>query len=627
MTIKEIAKIAGVSISTISKVVNGKDSSIGTETRERILKIIKEYNFEPYSDIKKSKTVQSFLIGVLIRSGVQSDALVRGIVKVAKENRYGVLVCLSDSQEEELKNITMLCAHHVDGIIWDPFAGTGKENQNQKYLSEQKTPCFLLRQNNPSEVPCAEIDYCKLGYYLTKRMIEKRHSRIGCLVSGQSAPEEDFIRGYKQCLFENNIRLDEGLCHVWKELADQSNLFFHNVSGIICFDQQIVVNVFEQAASWNMKIPEDLSVAGLMDEEHMIYTNPKLSGTAVPLHSLGEFSCARLIARIEKKRVPEKDFATNIQPVDGGSIDVPKALRNRRIVVVGAINVDTTMYMDSLAKYGQTIHAKSRVILPGGKGVNEAIGAARLGADVDLIGWLGNDFEGRAVYDALNVNKVNTDGVKTDPKLSTGQAYIFVRNDGKSSIVIYGGANDRISPSDIEKSEYAFENASFCLLQTEINIETLEYAAILAKKHNVKVLLKPSAVNKISKTLLKKVDIFMPNKNEINILCPNKSTLEEQAQYFLDSGARTVIVTMASEGCYLRDSEHSIYFGAADFKPVDTTGAADAFAAALAVYLSSSDDILKAIRFATVAAGISITRKGVIPALPDRSMMDLYFSE
>ena len=162
MTIKEIAKIAGVSISTISKVVNGKDSSIGTETRERILKIIKEYNFEPYSDIKKSKVVQSFLIGVLIRSGVQSDALVRGIVKVAKENRYGVLVCLSDSQEEELKNITMLCAHHVDGIIWDPFADTGKGNQNQKYLSEQKTPCFLLRQNNPSEVPCAEIDYCKL---------------------------------------------------------------------------------------------------------------------------------------------------------------------------------------------------------------------------------------------------------------------------------------------------------------------------------------------------------------------------------------------------------------------------------------------------------------------------------
>lgn len=620
MTIKELAQIAGVSVSTVSKIMNSKDQNIGTETRARVLQLIKEYNYFPYADIRQLNKTQSFRIGVLLTHNGSEGALLRGIIDSAEDNKYSVLVYTSKDAEQELKNINRLCTQNVDGVL---YFSVDQDSERQKNFTNKKIPCILFRRSF-----C--IDYKHLGQCLTELLANRMHHRIGCAVPASSDGGEDFIEGYKQCLYEHNIHFDEHLCYhsdLKNEQSDKADLLFQQVTGVACYDQRIAGQIYEQAARKKLRIPRDLSVAALMDGEHDIFTIPPLSGIRLPWTSLGRFACERLIAQIEKVRVPETRFDTPILSVAGGSIDVPSNLHHQRIVVVGAINMDTMIYVDTLPKMGETMAVKSCANYPGGKGVNEAIGAAKLGAEVYLIGRLGQDYEGHAISDALNVNNVNTDGIKTDPKCATGRAYIFVRSDGSSSIAILGGANSRIRPSDIEENAYMFEGANFCLLPTELNMETMECASKIAKENGVKILVKPSVVTQLSDTLLKRIDILLPNRNEIAILCPHEKTLEEKAQYFLNRGVGAVIVTLDEDGCYLRTEKQSIYFKAADFKPVDTSGAADAFAATLAVYLSKKYDLTVAIGYANIAAGISITRQGVSSALADRSTLELYIGK
>lgn len=179
----------------------------------------------------------------------------------------------------------------------------------------------------------------------------------------------------------------------------------------------------------------------------------------------------------------------------------------------------------------------------------------------------------------------------------------------------------------IDENADVFEDAGFCLLQTEIPYETVEYAAKITQEKGVKVILKPAAIKAIRKSLLEKVDIFLPNEQEANQLCPDRKTLEEKARYFLEQGVKTVMITLGRKGCCLKDRTHSLYFPAADFQPVDTTGAADAFASALAVFLSDGYDIIVSVKYATYAAGLSVTRQGVQQTLVDRMMLETYADE
>jgi ribokinase len=617
MTIKEIAKIAGVSVSTVSKIINGKDENIGDKTRAHVLQLVKDYNYSPYSYIKQSSKASSFRIGVLLKRNAQDSALLHGIIQEAEKSKYGVLIYLSDNEEQEFKNISRLCAQGTDGVLYAPINPALKWNNE---FTKKGIPALLL------EAPLC-IDYKALGCYLTELLMKHMHRRIGCLFSSDQCGT-DFAEGYKRCLFEHNIHFNQHLFLPWDQNApDKLNWLINQVTGIICYNQELAIKVYETASQKNLKIPRDLSIAGLTDELCELLAIPPLSGVHLPLSALGQSACSQLIAKIEKNHKYKTDFKTPLEPIKGDSVDLPSNLRHQRIVVVGAINMDTMLYVNSLPKTGETMTIKNCAAYPGGKGVNEAIGAAKLGAEVSLIGRLGQDYEGRAISDLLNANNVNMEGVAIDPKCATGKAYISVQADGSSSIAIYGGANSRISPTDIEKNAYLFDGASFCLLPTELNMDVIEYASKVAKEKGVKVLVKPSVITTLSDEFLSQIDILLPNRNEIATLCPSEHTLEKQAQYFLDCGVRNVIITLAEEGCYLRNSKQSKFFKAANFKPVDTTGAADAFAATLAVYLSKGCDLETAITYANIASGISITRQGGSSALPDKNTLALYLGK
>jgi len=224
----------------------------------------------------------------------------------------------------------------------------------------------------------------------------------------------------------------------------------------------------------------------------------------------------------------------------------------------------------------------------------------------------------------LKLHNVNTEGVKNNSDTPTGTAYVYIRPDGESSIVVYNGANGQIQAQDIDEFSANFKSADFCLLNTELSIDVVEHAAQLARKNHVKVILKPCAISQLSDVLLKNVNILMPNEKEANFLLGASMPHEEKAQYFLNKGVETVIITLGSAGCYLRNAQCSRCFEAADVNVVDTTGAADAFSATLAVYLSQGRSIETAISYATYAAGISTTRQGSTPALVDKNTLELH---
>lgn len=626
MNIKEIARLAEVSVSTVSKIINGKDQHISAETRDRVRQIVKECNYTPYAGLHTVSKERTLLIGISITAQAGHSHLLTSMIESARAEGYGTIVCTSKDEIEEYKNLSFLCSHHVDGILWDQIDSTSKEAEN--LLQENNIPYQRMCSMEAPSLENACLDYQKLAYTATKVLVEQKHQHILCLVDEDSKKSRRFLRGFEECLYDNKIPFDAKMFQIVEKgpSGDSQQLLFE-YTAILCSSVQLAAMVYEQANHKNRKIPRDVSVISLTEEGDVVHLYPKLAMVQLPSSQLGQYACRRLIAKMENRKQLELPFQTNPTVKMHNSVDVPITLRNKKIVVVGAMNIDSLISLGKFPKMGETITANRRATIPGGKGVNQAIGAAKLGAEVYLIGKVGKDYEGSTLYDFLQVNGVNVDGVTSTSKSATGHAYIYVQDDGESGIVIYDGANSQLSAQEIAANTCMFENASFCLLQTEIEAETVEYAAKTAKKFGAKVLLKPAAVNKLSDELLQNVDILIPNRNEMNTLYPEEASWEVKAQHFLDRGVQTVIVTLGHQGCYLRNTEYSEFFPAANFTPVDTTGAADAFAATLAVYLSRNYDLHTSIKYATYAAGFSTTRQGVPPSLIDKSTLDLYLSD
>lgn len=615
MNISEIAELCGVSVSTISKIINKKDKNISSETREHVLKIVKENNYRPYSGIQNSNS--TFLVGVILtREHIRMENV---IAKRLRDEGYAAILCPAENREEELKSINTLIGYHVAGIIWEKISDNG-----ENLIKRAGIPYRKIDFSAYSTEENASFDYEKLGFSLAKCLIEHKHKNIFCFIDRLDKSRELFVEGFKKCLYENKLPFDDKMIF-YSGNSDIQAEYFYAYSGAVCFSEKLAAQLYSHCMRKNKRIPKYMSVVSLIngDENGFILG---LSGISLPYEELGLYVVKRLLAQIESRRVPEIAFHSSMELNSLSSVNIPLLMRSQRIVVVGSLNMDTILSLKEFPKVGETLTAQFRTTMPGGKGLNQAVGVARLGTESCLIGKIGKDYEGGELYDFLLSNDVNADGVSNTSHIATGQAYIQVQNDGESGIVVYDGANSRLSPHDIKASAKFFENTAFCLLQTEIDMETVEYAAELAQKMNVRVLLKPAAVSCLSDTLLSMVDILLPNEMEIDRLCPSGST-EEKAQKFIDRGVKNIIITLGQRGCFWSDGKSKMYFPAARFDVVDTTGAADAFAAALAVYLSRGKPMKDAIRYATVAAGFSTTKRGVPPSLIDHSTLEFLMLE
>lgn len=618
MTISEIAKLANVSVSTVSKIMNNKDSSISVETREHVLKIAKEYHYKPYASVITSQSSKSLCIGVIFRNGREAGIAAKGILSAAREEGYCVLFLESaGSAEQELKNISALLHVNVDGILLEPVPDASPSSTQQ--IRRAKIPYFLF--NSDSE-DAFVFDFYKMGYQAAKTLIASRHTEIACLLS-KDAYACRFLQGYRQCLFEHGILFNEDLIFYEEEGLPLSQITAHAFSGIIIFHYAAAIRLFKEITTLHYSIPYDLSVISLKGEYESAENLLPISAFTIPYTQFYHYITKNLLYTAEKRQpLPAFDFLPVLDHTQ--SVDLPYHMRLKRIISLGSINIDNYMNFKELPHTGKTVTTASSVIHPGGKCINEAIGAARLGHTVSAIGRVGDDADADLLYEFIHSYQISTSEIRRSKNQRTGQAYIFVQEDGNSMISILSGANNLVTAADILASEHVFANASCCMMQTEIPMEAVLKAGELAKKHAVTTVLKPSACSFLPDPLFPLIDIMVPNLDELNEICPGPKTMEEKADAILAKGTPVVIVTLGADGCYIRSQKITCTLPAINVISTDSSGAGDAFICTLVSYLLYDYDLISAARIASYAAGLSTTKQGTTPALVDKYTLESY---
>ena len=622
MNINDIAKLAGVSASTVSKVMNGKDKDIGEETKKKVLKVIEEENYIPYSKYREKEGLKNHLIGFLVRkNNREREELIMSAEKTARDMGYSLVVSYVDESKEMKQRIAEMARRKIAGILLDTnqcFTETKFENASV-YICQTKG--FDERQKATFYYRLSEA-----GRIAADRLIKAGHQKIACIVLKQ---DKSIWDGYKLAMQNNNFPVQP----IWSYESDTiediekygvSQCLSENVTAIICGSQEITFSVCKVLERGRTAIPEELSIISIGDGRMLEMLGYGITAVKLPSNNVAGEAAACLIEMIQSEKQIEvmKRFPPAI--TERGSIAEPA---QAKIVVVGSMNMDVTIEVSRIPVNGETQIAERVYVFPGGKGGNQAVGVGKLGGQAYMIGCLGNDMDGKQLYTSLTENHVHMDGVLFDHSLPSGKAYINVERSGESTIVVYPGANRNLSILHINRFKYLFDSAAYCLLSLEIPGDIAEYTIKFCRRNDTQVILKPSAVEKIKDELLPDISYFVPNEHELNVFVPRGESLEEKAEILLRKGVGNVIVTLGARGCYFRNLEYSMYFEGTGFEAVDTTGGADSFISALAVYLSEGKNIIQSIGCAVYASGLSVTRYGVQPALPDRKSVDIYEDE
>jgi ribokinase len=306
------------------------------------------------------------------------------------------------------------------------------------------------------------------------------------------------------------------------------------------------------------------------------------------------------------------------------------------ILVVGSLNADLVVRTPRFPQPGETISGEDLQVIPGGKGANQAVAAARHGAQVSMLGRVGNDGFGDFLLDNLKENDVDFTHVKRD-QAATGTATIIVDANGQNSIVLSAGANGKVSPLDVVDASFA--DHKLLLLQLEIPTPTVLYAAQRAKENRVSVILNPAPAQELPDELISLVDYLIPNQSELSLLTgvdvKDAPSGERAARSLLERGVRHVIVTLGSEGALIVDREKSIQVDTYRVDVVDTTAAGDAFIGGFAYKLLESAPLLanvqqragvlqSAVRYGCASGAWSTTKFGAQPSLPTREEVERF---
>ena len=284
-----------------------------------------------------------------------------------------------------------------------------------------------------------------------------------------------------------------------------------------------------------------------------------------------------------------------------------------KIVVIGSCNTDMVVKANRLPVPGETILGGTFYMNPGGKGANQAIAAARLGSEVTFISKIGYDLFGLQALEIYRSEKINTEFIFTDQKSPSGVALISVDSFGENSIIVAPGASRSLSIEDINKAEEKIKESDIILMQLEVPIETVEYAATIAYKYGKKVILNPAPASTLSNSFLKNVHTILPNRIEAEMLSGIKVIA---AKAIGEKGIENVVITLGKDGAYVKEKDTYTMVPAKEVETIDTTGAGDVFCGAFSVYLSKGYSLAESVRFANAAAAIAVTRIGAQSAIP-----------
>ena len=301
------------------------------------------------------------------------------------------------------------------------------------------------------------------------------------------------------------------------------------------------------------------------------------------------------------------------------------------IAVVGSSNMDLVVKSKRIPVTGETILGGDFIMVPGGKGANQAVAAAKLGAQVFFIAKLGDDIFGLQSLNNFKKEGVNTKYVLQTQEAPSGVALIMVDDEGNNVIVVAPGANHKLMPEDVKEAEADIASSGALVAQLEVPIETIEFAAGLANKSKVPFILDPAPAQKLSPELLNMVDVLTPNETEAQILTgievKDQKSAEAAAQKLLECGVKKVVLTMGASGYLSAGKEGTEFVAARKVTAADSTAAGDAFTGSLAVGLAKGQTLFQAALFANNVAAVSVTRMGAQPSMPTVEEIDRFIHE
>ena len=298
-----------------------------------------------------------------------------------------------------------------------------------------------------------------------------------------------------------------------------------------------------------------------------------------------------------------------------------------KVVIVGSLNMDFVIRVSRMPSPGETVLGNDFQIIPGGKGANQAVAAARLGAVTAMIGKVGADEFGSQLVENLREEGVGVLNVLRDPDAPSGIAMITLDENGQNSIVVASGANMSLTLSEVEAAWSALTDIDVVVMPLEVPLESVEQAAELAREGGARVVLNPAPPRPLSDELLRLVDVLVPNESEAEMLSGKSlgtaKHAEQAARALQDRGVGAVVLTLGDRGAMVLDSDgQATSLQAHNVEVTDTTAAGDAFVAALAVAIAEGNSILDAARFANAAGALAVMRMGAQPAMPARPEVD-----
>lgn len=299
-----------------------------------------------------------------------------------------------------------------------------------------------------------------------------------------------------------------------------------------------------------------------------------------------------------------------------------------RLVVLGSVNADHVLRVPHFPRPGETLTGHSYQVVPGGKGANQAVAAARLGAPVSFIARIGDDAIGQQMRQGFEQDGIDVSAVEFDETLPTGIAIIYVSNEGENSIGISAEANGALSPAMVKRHEAMIADAHTLLLQLEVPLESVFEAAKLARSHGTRVVLNPAPARPLPANLLALVDLITPNQTEAELLTgvkvSDEASAAQAAARFHQMGISDVMITLGSQGVYCSNAKQQQLIPGFRVEAVDTTAAGDTFNGALLAAELAGADFNAAVRFAHGAAALSVTKFGAQSSIPSKVEVDAF---
>jgi len=298
----------------------------------------------------------------------------------------------------------------------------------------------------------------------------------------------------------------------------------------------------------------------------------------------------------------------------------------QKVLVIGSSNTDMVVKTEHFPKPGETVLGGTFLMNPGGKGANQAVAAARLGADVRFVARTGNDIFGKQALAGFEKEGIDTRFMTKSDDLASGVALITVSAQGQNEIVVASGANMDLHPAAIPDG--VFENVTLALLQLEIPAETVRWALAKCAEKQVRAILNPAPGMRLGPGFLNGLYLITPNETETELITgiavESEEALQQAAQYLFEQGVQNVIITLGSKGIYLASESFTGIIPAPVVEAVDSTAAGDVFNGALLKALADGETLEQASRFACRAAAISVTRMGAQSSAPYQHELDSF---